>query len=69
MIREHLPLSQRIEQFEIWADRSGSPECLYRGTTVGNKRIVRLENCLTSSVLLRITDARGTPAIEQLAFY
>ena len=69
VIREHLPLSQRIEQFEIWADRNGSPECLYRGTTVGNKRIVRLENCLTSSVLLRITDARGTPAIEQLAFY
>ena len=69
VIREHLPLSQRIEQFELWADPDGKPECLHRGTTVGSKRIVKLENCRTSSILLRITDSRGTPALEQLAFY
>jgi alpha-L-fucosidase len=66
---EHLPLSQRIEKFELWADKNGSPECLYSGTTVGYKRIVKLEDCRTSSVRLRITDSRGTPALEQLAFY
>ena len=69
VIREHLPLSQRIEKFELWADKNGSPECLYSGTTVGYKRIVKLEDCRTSSVRLRITDSRGTPALEQLAFY
>jgi len=69
VIREHLPLSQRIERFELWTETDGKKDCLYRGTTVGSKRIVRLENVMISSVLLRITDARGTPAIEQLAFY
>ena len=69
VIREHLPLSQRIEQFELWAERDGKMELLCRGTTVGNKRIVALENCRTSSVLFRVTDARGTPALEQLAFF
>lgn len=69
VLREHLPLSQRIERFELWAERDGKAECLFEGTTVGYKRIVRLENCVTAAVLLRVTDARGIPALEQLAFY
>lgn len=69
VIREHLQLSQRIEQFELWAEQKGSMVRLYQGTTVGSKRIVPLEGCVTSAVMLRITDARGTPAIETLAFY
>ena len=69
VIREHLQLSQRIEQFEIWAEQKGRMARLYQGTTVGNKRIVSLENCVASAVILRITDTRGAPAIETLAFY
>ena len=69
VIREHLPLSQRIERFELWAERAGKEICLFRGTTVGFKRIVSLAGCRTDSVLLRITDARGTPAVEQVGFY
>ncbi len=69
VIREHLPLSQRIEQFELFAEQGDKTELLFRGTTVGNKRIISLENCCTSSVLLRVTDARETPVIEHLAFY
>ena len=69
VIREHLLLSQRIEKFEILADRDGKAECLYHGTTVGNKRIVKLDHCQTSAITLRIMDCREAPAIEQLAFY
>ena len=69
VIREHLPLSQRVEQFELFAEQEGKPKLLFQGTTVGNKRIVSLNNCNTSSILLRITDARETPVIEHLAFY
>ena len=69
VIREHLQLSQRIEQFELWAEKNGRMVCLHRGTTVGYKRIVKLENCHADFILLRITDSRGTPAIEQLAFF
>ena len=69
VIREHLPLSQRVERFEIWAEKNGKEECLYRGTTVGNKRIAQLKDCETKALTLRITDSRETPAIEQLAVY
>ena len=69
VIREHLLLSQRIEKFEILADRGGKAGCLYHGTTVGNKKIVKLDHCRTSVITFRITDSRETPAIEQLAFY
>lgn len=69
VIREHLPLSQRIERFEIFANINGTPELLSRGTTVGNKRIVKTENCETDAILLRILDSRETPAIEQIAIY
>lgn len=69
VLREHLPLSQRVEQFEIWVEQNGIDECLYRGTTVGNKRIVKLEGCEANAVTLRITDSRETPVLEQIAFY
>ncbi len=68
-IREHLPLSQRIESFELLADIGGKTVPVYRGTTVGNKKIARLENVTTDQLILRITDARGTPAIEQLGVF
>ena len=42
---------------------------MYRGTTVGSKKIVPLENCRTDLITLRITDSREPPALEQLAFY
>ncbi len=69
VIREHLLLSQRIETFEILADRDGKTECLYQGTTVGNKRIVKMDACVTKRLTLRITDSREQPTIEQLAVY
>ena len=69
VIREHLLLSQRVERFEILAERNGQAECLYRGTTIGHKRIVRLEDCVTQRLIIRITDSRERPAIGQLAVY
>ncbi len=69
VIREHLPLSQRIEQFELRAGRGEGSRILYRGTTVGSKKIVRLEDCRTDMITLSITDSRELPALERLAFY
>ena len=69
VIREHLPMSQRIERFEVWAGRREDARMLYRGTTVGNKKIVPLGDCRTDMITLRITDSRETPALERLAFY
>lgn len=69
VLQEHLPLSQRVEQFEIRVERNEKDECLYRGTTVGNKRIVKLEDCEANAVTLRITDSRKIPVFEQIAFY
>ena len=68
-VREYLPLSQRIERFEVLIPGEGGQKSVYQGTTVGNRKIVRLENCTTSEMTLRITDARGVPAIAFLAIY
>ena len=69
VLKEHLPLSQRIESFEIWTEEYGTPRLLFRGTTVGYKRIVRLPPLQTKNILVRVTDSRCEPALEQLAFY
>ncbi len=69
VLREHLPLSQRIERFEILAADDGGMKPVFRGTTVGNKRIAELENVCTAELVIRITDCRGMPAIEQIAVY
>ena len=69
VLREHLPLSQRIERFEVLIPGEGTLKLLYQGTTVGNKRIVSLDDCETSAITMRVTDARGVPAIEHFAVY
>ena len=69
VLREHLLLSQRIEQFDLLAEKDGVLEVVYHGTTVGNKRIAPLPDCTSSTLVLRITDCRERPALEELAVY
>ncbi len=69
VLREHLPLSQRVEIFEVLARQENHWVPVGRGTTIGSKKILRLEDCVTSALKLRITDARGVPALSELSVY
>lgn len=68
-LREYLPLGQRIEAFELdrWAD--GRWQTFAKGTSVGSRRLVRVEPFTTEKVRLRITQAPVCPAIAEVGLY
>ena len=68
-LREFLPLGQRIEAFalDLWHDGSWQ-ECA-RGTSIGNRRLLRLSPMTASKVRLRITQAPVCPALSEFGLY
>jgi alpha-L-fucosidase len=69
-LREHLPLGQRIEAFAVdqWAGGQWV-ECA-QGTSIGNRRLVRLPASVTTDrVRLRITRASAPPAVAEFALH
>jgi alpha-L-fucosidase len=68
-VREHLPLGQRVEAFavDIWRDSEWRE--FARGTSIGNRRLVRGTPVTTTQVRLRITQAPVCPAISELALF
>lgn len=69
-VREYLPLGQRVEAFALdhWSNGHWV-ECA-QGTSIGNRRLVRLKDDVTTDrVRLRITKAAATPAISELGVY
>jgi len=68
-LREHLPLGQRIEAFAVdqWKD-DGWVE-FAKGTSVGNRRLLRVPAVTAEKVRLRITKAAVSPALSEFGLY
>jgi alpha-L-fucosidase len=62
-------MSQRIESFAVDALIDDCFREMYRGTTVGYKRIVPLDGIETDCVRIRITDSRVAPAVSFIGVY
>lgn len=68
-LREHLQLGQRIDAFVVdqW-QAGGWVECA-KGTSIGNRRLLRIEPVTTEKVRLRITAAAACPALSEFGLY
>ena len=69
VIKENILMSQRIESFAVDVWENGCFREVYRGTTVGYKRIVPLNGIETDIVRIRITDSRAAPAVSFIGIY
>ncbi|MCR4779613.1 MAG: alpha-L-fucosidase [Ruminiclostridium sp.] len=69
VIKENITKSQRIESFAVDISENGCFREVYRGTTVGYKRIVPLGGAKTDCVRVRITDSRVAPVISFIGLY
>ena len=69
VIKENILMSQRIESFAVDVSENGSFREIFRGTTVGYKRIAALGGIETDCLRLRITDSRVAPAISFVGIY
>ncbi len=70
-LREDLRLSQRVEEFRIYAkDTNGEYTNIYSGTVIGSRKIVRLKKpVLTDEILIVITQARSNPVLKDIRAY
>ena len=70
VIQEYIRLGQRVEAFSIDIEEdSGEWREIYRGTTIGYKRILRLPAVTTGAVRLNILQSRASPVISTISVY
>ncbi len=70
VIKEHIPMSQRIEAFIIEVKKpDGGYVEVSSGTTVGYKKITRFDPVCTDEVRIKITDSRVCPVLSFIGIY
>jgi len=70
MLQEYIALGQRIKAFTLEAMESGQWQTIASGTTVGYKRLLRLEENVTAEkVRVTVTDARACPTISEFGLF
>jgi len=66
VLKEDITKSQRIEAF-LLCDGQGRE--LYRGTVVGYKKIIRLKECRTDTIVFRLLDSRREAYLSFVGIY
>ena len=69
VIKENIRMGQRVESFTVSVSENGSFREVYEGTVIGYKRIVPLNNVVTDSLKIKITDSRISPVISFIGIY
>jgi len=70
VLKEHIPMSQRVERFAADVRMHGGKwREAASGTTVGYKRIVRIDPIKTDAVRVRILDSRVCPVLSFIGVY
>lgn len=70
VLQEQIRLSQRVEEFEVWSeDEGGESIMLYRGTTIGYKKICQISQINVKKIQIRFIACRKSPTIKYLGIY
>jgi alpha-L-fucosidase len=69
VLREPVALGQRVRSFAVEAEIDGAWRELARGTTIGRKRILTFAAVRSSSVRVRILDARACPLLSKISLH
>ena len=70
VIKEHIPMSQRVERFAVDILRSNHTwHEVGTGTTIGYKKIIKFDPVNTTAVRIRILDSRVCPVLSFVGIY
>ena len=70
VIKEHIPMSQRVEQYVIEAKLAdGTWQEVNRGTTIGYQKIAKFDAVQTDEIRICITDSRVCPVLSFVGVY
>lgn len=68
-LKEHIALGQRVKAFKVEANADGKWETVATGTTIGYKRILKLEPVKTSKLRIEILEAKASPVLSEIEVY
>ncbi|MEQ1587877.1 MAG: alpha-L-fucosidase [Cyclobacteriaceae bacterium] len=70
IIQEYIPLGQRVKSFTISILQDETWEPIYNSTTIGYKRIVKIDQPLNANgIRITIDDAKACPVISNVEVY
>ncbi len=69
VLKEQCDFSQRVERFSLFATLNGTQTKIYDGTIIGYKKIALFDEIKADGVVLKITECRSTPYLEQFIAY
>jgi alpha-L-fucosidase len=65
-VQENIALGQRVKSFEIEALIDGNWKNIAKETTIGYKRIIKIEPIYTSRIKIKILDSKAQPIISEV---
>jgi alpha-L-fucosidase len=68
-LQEYIKLGQRVKKFSIEAWKDGKWTNVANGTTIGYKRILKIDPVQTSKIRVSIEDSKACPLISNLEVY
>lgn len=69
VLQEYIALGQRIKAFSVEALEDGQWREISKGTTIGYKRILKINPLRTQKIRILIKDSKACPVISHLAIY
>ncbi len=69
VLQEYIKLGQRVKAFSVDLWKNGNWERAAEATTIGYKRILKIEPITTSKVRINITDSKASPVISNVEIY
>jgi alpha-L-fucosidase len=69
LVQEYIPLGQRVIKFKLEAEIDGQWSTLDNQTTIGYKRILRLDDVEATKIRLNIEASKASPLISNIEVY
>ena len=69
MLQEAIALGQRVEGWTVAAEIDGQWKPIAQGTTIGRKRIARVDPITAKKIRVEITRARACPTLSAIAVF
>ncbi len=69
LVQEYIKLGQRVKSFSVEIEKDGNWLEVSKGTTIGYKRILRINLVETQKVRVVIADSKACPVISNVEFY
>ncbi|TDH28614.1 glycoside hydrolase family 29 [Segetibacter sp. 3557_3] len=69
VLQEYIRLGQRISSFTVDVKQAGDWKQVAEGTTIGYKRIFKIDPVTTTEIRLNIKESKACPLISEIAIY